>query len=295
VRATRIVGKYVVGGAAMILDEIRYDKIDRVAEVVLDRPAQRNPISARPGGTRDQVLWALADAEADPSIGCVLLRGEGAAFSSGGDLTGNAPRETAAEQQRFIEQGEDFHRAVRNTALPIVVAVHGYCLGAAVNLIASCDLVIAADDARIGVPEGRIGLVGGAPLVEVVGRQWAKFLVLTGELLDARRAQEIGLVFAVERAAELLDRARDLASRISRLPRDAVVLNKRTIDGIADAAGDAAGRIAGLAHDAITLANSQHATAPDGRTFRDIIASEGVQGMKQARDAQFDTPWLRPT
>lgn len=277
----------------MELDEISYRKADGVAEVALDRPAQRNPISARVGGTRDQLLWAFTDAEADPEVGCVLLRGEGAAFSSGGDLTGNAPRETAAEQQRFLERSEQFHREVRGLALPIIAAVHGFCLGAALQLVASCDIVIAADDARFGVPEGRIGLVGGSPLVSLVGKQWAKFLILTGEMLDAEQAHAIGLVLSVEPADELLERARELARRMARLPRDAVVLNKRTIDAIADASGDAAGRVAGSAHDAITLSNSQHATAPDGRTFREIIANEGIDGMKRAREAQFDAPWLR--
>jgi enoyl-CoA hydratase/carnithine racemase len=248
----------------MDLDEIAYDKADGVAEIALDRPAQRNPISARPGGTRDQILWALADAEDDPDIGCVLLRGEGAAFSSGGDLTGNTPRETAYEHQEFFERA-----------------------------VASCDLVIASEDTRFGLPEGRIGLVGAGPLVPIIGRQWAKFLILTGELIDAARAREIGLVFAVEPADELLERSRDLARRVTRLPREAAILNKRTVDAVADAAGDAAGRIAGAAHAIVTLSHSARATAPDGRTFREIIDTEGVEGMKNARAAQYDTPWLR--
>src|SRR5438067_12082550 len=63
------------------LDEISFDKRDGVAEIILDRPEQLNPISARPGGTRDQILWALANAEADPEVGCVLLSGAGRAFS----------------------------------------------------------------------------------------------------------------------------------------------------------------------------------------------------------------------
>jgi enoyl-CoA hydratase/carnithine racemase len=277
----------------MDLDEIAYDKADGVAEIALDRPAQRNPISARPGGTRDQILWALADAEDDPDIGCVLLRGEGAAFSSGGDLTGNTPRETAYEHQEFFERAEAFHARVRDARLPVVAAVHGYCLGAALELVASCDLVIASEDTRFGLPEGRIGLVGAGPLVPIIGRQWAKFLILTGELIDAARAREIGLVFAVEPADELLERSRDLARRVTRLPREAAILNKRTVDAVADAAGDAAGRIAGAAHAIVTLSHSARATAPDGRTFREIIDTEGVEGMKNARAAQYDTPWLR--
>ena len=70
------------------------------------------------------------------------------------------------------------------------------------------------------------------------------------------------------------------------------MLNKRTIDAVADASGEAAGRAASLDHDAVTLDRSAHATAPDGRTFREIIDTEGVDGMKRARAAQYDTSWL---
>jgi hypothetical protein len=81
--------------------------------------------------------------------------------------------------------------------------------------------------------------------------------------------------------------------RLARLPGEALLLNKRTIDAVADAAGDAAGRIAGDLADAVTLANSGRATAPDGRTFREIIDREGMDGLKAARAAQYDSPWLR--
>src|SRR5881394_4421303 len=114
----------------MDLDEIAYEKADGVAEIVLNRPAQRNPISARSGGTRDQILWALTDAEEDAGVGCVLLRGAGPAFSAGGDLEGNTPRESAFEQHEFVERADAFHARVRNARVPVVAAVHGYCLGA---------------------------------------------------------------------------------------------------------------------------------------------------------------------
>jgi enoyl-CoA hydratase/carnithine racemase len=275
------------------LDEISYEKTGGVAEVILDRPEKLNAISARPGGTRDQILWALADAEDDPDVGCVLLQGAGKGFSAGGDVTGNARRETAFEQRVFLEQAESFHRRVREARLPVIAAVHGVCLGAALSLAASCDFVIAGESARFGLPEGRLGLVGAVPLVPIVGRQWAKFLMFSGENVTAARALYLGLVLAVERDDELLDRARELAARLAHLPREALLLNKRTIDAVADAAGDAAGRIAGELADAVTLANSGRATAPDGRTFREIIDTEGMDGLKTARDAQYDTPWLR--
>lgn len=277
----------------MELDEIRYEKREGVAAIVLNRPEKLNAISARQGGTRDQILWALDDAERDRDVGCVLLHGAGPGFSAGGDLSGNERRETAFEHRTFLEQAESFHRCVREARLPVIAAVHGVCLGAAVSLVASCDLVVAGESARFGLPEGRLGLAGAVPLVPIVGRQWAKFLVFSGESISATQARDLGLVLTVEPDDELLERASELAARLARLPREALLLNKRTLDAVADAAGDAAGRIAGEVADAVTLANSSRATAPDGRAFREIIDSEGLEGLKAARAAQYDAPWLR--
>jgi enoyl-CoA hydratase/carnithine racemase len=275
------------------LDEISYEKADGIGAITLNRPDKLNPISARTGGTRDQILWALTDAEDDPDVGCVLISGAGKAFSAGGDLTGNARRETAFEQHAFLETAEVFHRRVREAKLPVIAAVHGICLGAALTLVASCDFIIAAESAKFGLPEGRIGLVGAAPLVPIVGRQWAKFLMFSGEQIDAALAARIGLVLTVEPDAELMDRSRELAGRLARLPREAILLNKRAIDAVAEAGGELDGRLAGQAADAVTLANSGRATAPDGRTFREIIDTEGMDGLKSARAAQYEGPWLR--
>jgi enoyl-CoA hydratase/carnithine racemase len=275
------------------LDEIAQHRADGVVEIVLHRPEKLNAISARPGGLRDQLLHVLDAAERDDEVGAVLLRGEGRAFSVGGDLTGNETRETATEHREFLERADAFHQRLRASPLPIVAAVHGLCLGAAMGLIASCDFVLAAEHATFGLPEGRMGLVGAAPLVPIVGRQWAKFLILTGEMIDADAARELGIVLTVEPDDELLPRARELARRLARMPREGVALNKRAVDAVADAAGDAAGRDAALAADTATLVASTRATAPDGRTFREIVAAEGVDGLKQARNAQYAAPWLR--
>lgn len=278
---------------SMDFDELRYAKHGAVAEIVIDRPDVLNAISARPGGTRDQILSALVAAEGDAEIGCVVLRGAGKAFSAGGDLTGNARREQPIDDFEFLERADRFHERLRASTVPVIAAVHGYCLGAGLALAASCDLVIASDDARFGFPEGRIGLVGATAVVGVIGRQWAKYLMLTGELLDAEQARAIGLVLTVEPSARLVERAMDLASRIARMPRVAATLNRRAIDAVADASGDAAGRHAARAHDAVTLSMAGEAIAPDGRRFRDVLDDEGMAGMKAARAAQYTEQWLR--
>jgi enoyl-CoA hydratase/carnithine racemase len=274
------------------LDEITYAVRDGFAEIVLDRPDSLNPISARPGGTCDQILYALgAVAAAGPAVGAVVLRGAGRAFSAGGDLVGNERRGSAAAQRQFVEQWERFHAGLRASPLPLIAAVHGYCLGAAVSLAVSCDFVIAADSARFGVPEGRMGLIGVTPLVPVIGRQWAKFLIMTGELIDARLACRIGLALAVVPDQALIGRCHDLAGRLARMPSEGVTLNKRAVDAAADAV-ELPGSLAGRAYDAVTLANSARAAAPDGRNFRRILESEGVAGIKRARDQQWRAPWL---
>jgi enoyl-CoA hydratase/carnithine racemase len=273
------------------LDEITYERSGGVAAITLNRPAVLNALSARPGGTRDQILYALADAEDDPNVGCIVVSGTGSSFCAGGDLAGNKRRETAVQEQAFVEQSNEFHRRIRASRVPTIAAVRGFCLGAGVGLALSCDLVIAAEGTRFGVPEGRIGLIGATPLVPVIGRQWAKFLILTGELLDARRACAIGLVLAVVPDDELHERCQDLARRISRMPRDAVLLNRRAVDSVADGIEGAAAD-AGRAHDTVTLANAGYATAPDGRTFREILDGEGMAGLKRARAEQWVEPWL---
>ena len=170
-------------------------------------------------------------------MGSVLLRGAGPAFSAGGRLTSGTVRETYAEHVAFLEAADAFHSRLAASPLPVVAAVHGFCLGAALSLALSCDLVVAGDDARFGLPEGRIGLVGAVPLVPVVGVQWAKFLMLTGELIDAETARSIGLVLAVEPADALVDRAGEPVRRLARLPREASALNLATIDAVAEAEG----------------------------------------------------------
>lgn len=276
----------------MDFSQLTYEVRSGVAHVVLNRPEKLNALSAAPGGTRDQILAALDQAAGDSSVGSVLLRGAGKAFCSGGDLTGNTPRESAADQYAFIDQTEVFHNSIRNCPLPVVSAVHGYCLGGGVLLATCADIVIASESAIFGMPEGRNGLVGATGLVTMVGRQWAKFLILTGENISSETARRIGLVLAVVADDALVSHATELAERLARMPREAARLNKRAIDAYGDAAGDAAGRLTQLGHDAVTLANLGRATAPDGRRFADIIAAEGTAGLKVAKAQQYVDPWL---
>ena len=271
-------------------EHIAYVVQNNVGHIILNRPDKLNAIADQ---TREEIVAALTMASEDAGIGCVLIRGEGRSFCAGGDLGGaGAAAVTLEDTQRLNERIMAFNATIRTTPKPVIAAVHGLCLGTAMGFVAQCDFVIAADDTRFGLIEGRIGHPGATDLVPVIGSAWTRYLIYTGEMIDAARAEKIGLVLTVEPAAELLSRATDLAERLARMPREALGLNKAAIEAVLETAGRAAGRLAGRERDAITKTRASEARAPDGRTFEDILRDEGMAGMKAARGLQYSENWL---
>ncbi len=265
---------------------------DGVAVVTLNRPERLNALGMGPGSNREELLTALALADADDAVGAIVLTAVGRGFCAGGDLSATAKRETLLDDHLFLEAAERFHASMRRLHKPVIAAVHGSCLGAGLSLIAACDLVIAADDATFGLVEGRIGLSGAGAVVHLVGGAWAKFLIWTGESIDARRAESIGLVLSVVPRGALEVKSFELARRVGAMPREAVALNKAAIDAQVEAAGLAAARAAGLPIDTAVTTMARTARAPDGRLFRDILREEGMEGLKRARAQQARDPWL---
>lgn len=273
---------------------IRYEIRAGVASITLNRPDKLNALGMGAGSNRAEIAAALAEADGDEQVGAVLLRAEGRAFCAGGDLSGAQPTETPLDEHLFNEEILRFYAAFRAMHKPVIAAVHGLCLGAGLGMLVQCDLVVASADARFGLIEGRIGQPGASELVPYIGSQWAKFLILTGELIDADTAKEIGLVLTVVAPDRLDARAGDLAERIAALPRESVLLNKACIDAMTDVMGRTAGRLVGRAIDTTTKGMGRYAKAPDGRTFEAILRADGVEGMKKARDTQFKGAWLEP-
>jgi enoyl-CoA hydratase/carnithine racemase len=282
----------VTGAGNVNFNHVRLEKRAGVAHLVLARPDKLNALGFGPGASRDEIVRALADADADAGIGCILISAEGRAFCAGGDVSGLPDTPTPADDRRMVEQVDRFNAAVRGVSKPVIAAVHGRCLGAGLGFIAQCDFVLASDDASFGLPEGRFGHPGGSELVPLIGSAWAKFLIFSGESIDAAQAVEIGLALLVVSREALLAHATELAERIARMPRDAVSLNKAAIDRAAEAGGRAAGRLAGRTGDVLTKAMSRYAQAPDGRLFEAILATAGVAGLKEARNQQYVDSWL---
>jgi enoyl-CoA hydratase/carnithine racemase len=273
---------------------ILYRVDNGVAHVVLNRPEKLNALGMGPGSNRVELAEALEKADADPDVGAMLVSAAGRAFCAGGDMAGVPRISSPFGNKAFVDELDATLARVRRIRKPIVAAVHGLVLGSGLGLTALFDFVIAAEGTRFGLIEGRVGHPGATEIVPLVGAAWAKYLMLTGEIIDARRAASIGLVLEVEEPDELLPRCTDLAERLARMPREAVMLNKASIEAMLEAAGRGAGRSVGRLHDALTRSMTHAAAAPDGRRFEEILASEGMQAFKEARDTQYGQPWLKP-
>lgn len=204
---------------------------DAVAELTLRRPHRHNAVDEQ---LVEDLHAALHEAELGGAA-TLLLVGEGPSFCSGHDLA--APAMSAEDTRRHVERLQDVSRILR-AGVPSVAAVHGYALGAGFELALSCDLVVAAEDARFGLPEVPMGLaIGGgasAVLVRAVGAQRARQLVLLGECFGAARAAELGLVVEVAPLAAARDRALALAQRLAEQPREALAVAKQLLQAVDD-------------------------------------------------------------
>jgi enoyl-CoA hydratase/carnithine racemase len=206
-----------------------------VRHVVLNRPEKRNAFNAELiAATGD----ALRDAAADDSVRCVVLRGAGPMFSSGMDLGSLAALAGAPENLRAFRHEilVAWNRA-EEMPKPTVCAIHGACIGGALELALACDLRVIASDAVIGLPETRIGLIpdvgGSSRLPAVVGLGRAKELIMTGKLIGGEEAERIGLANRVAPPDQLEAATQTLVDELLACAPVAVGLAKRVMDASA--------------------------------------------------------------
>ncbi|MGI8580363.1 MAG: enoyl-CoA hydratase/isomerase family protein [Solirubrobacteraceae bacterium] len=206
-----------------------------VRHVVLNRPEKRNAMN----GELVQALGVAFKAAAnDPDVHCVVIRGEGAMFSSGMDFTSLGALAEAPEHLRaFRRECIEAWNLCEEMTKPVVCQVHGGCIGGAMELALACDLRVMASDAVIGLVETRVGLIpdvgGSSRLPAVVGLGRAKELIMTSKIIGAEEAERIGLVNRVAPAAELDAATDQLVSELLTCSPVAVGLAKRVMDAAA--------------------------------------------------------------
>ncbi|HLF77949.1 MAG TPA: enoyl-CoA hydratase/isomerase family protein [Dehalococcoidia bacterium] len=209
---------------------IDYRTAGGIAWVTLNRPEVLNALNLQ---MRDD-LWAAFDAiDLDSEVGVVIFRGAGdRAFSAGADISefGTAPTYDAARRARLER---DLWGRMRRTPKPLIAAIHGYALGAGCELSLLCDLRIASEDARLGLPETSLGYIptagGSQTLPRTIGRGLALDMILTAEPITAAQALDRGLVQRVVPRDQLDAEAEAMARRLLSMPQSTVRLAKRAL------------------------------------------------------------------
>jgi enoyl-CoA hydratase/carnithine racemase len=212
-------------------DLVLVDKDGGVGTLSLNRPDRHNAINDEMGRAYGQ---ALSDLMSDDQVRVVLLRGEGRSFSSGRDTSELGRRVGGDTDVSFLRR----HSAARMTQLsqpkPMVAALKGFVIGGALETALACDMRIAATDVRMALPEAKYGLVadtGGSPLTTILaGPSRAKWMLMTGDYVDADRALRWGLVDDVVAPEELDVAARDLCRRVAEIDGDLLSLIKQLVD-----------------------------------------------------------------
>jgi enoyl-CoA hydratase len=200
----------------------------RVGVIRMNRPQALNALNAELNGE----LLAVAEAfDADAGIGCILITGSEKAFAAGADI-----KEMATQSYIDVFGGDfaaDWERLTR-VRKPIVAAVAGFALGGGCEVAMMCDIIIAADTAKFGQPEIKLGVIPGMGgtqrLTRAVGKAKAMDLVLTGRMMDAAEAERAGLVARVVPAASLMDEAMKVAETIASMSLPSVLSAKEAVN-----------------------------------------------------------------
>ncbi|MGQ4806696.1 Short-chain-enoyl-CoA hydratase [Candidatus Entotheonellaceae bacterium PAL068K] len=217
----------------MELEHLLFEVSENVATITLNRPEARNAFSKEMrrslGVALDRVLEGAGSA-----IQALIITGAGGAFCAGGNVKAMQERHqvAAVDSRRNMRMGHRLLKDIRDLEMPVIAAVDGPAAGAGCNLALACDFILASRRARFIQAFVRIGLVpdwGGMYLLpRMVGVQKAKELIFSGRTVHAAEAKQLGLVYEVYHEDELLQRARDFASRFQHASTDAIGLAKNS-------------------------------------------------------------------
>ncbi len=199
----------------MAYETLLYDKRDSIGYVQVNRPEKLNALNRR---VMEELLACFQALQRDPKVRAVILTGSGEkAFVAGADV-GELATQTAVGGKDTSQFGQQVFNLIENLGKPVIAAINGFALGGGCELAMACTLRIAAETARFGQPEVKLGLIpgygGSQRLPRLVGKCRAMELILTGETVTAAEALRMGLVNQVVSAAELLAAAENLAKKI---------------------------------------------------------------------------------
>ncbi len=267
---------------------ISYHVHNAIARITLNRPERLNAINrAMTAELRD----AVARANADELVRVIVLRGAGRAFCAGYDLTWGTEVEARAQREGvgIWDPVRDYAGMSRNVAAfmslweshkPVICGIHGWCVGGGTDLALCADLIIAAEDARIGYPPARIwGTPTTVMWVYRLPLEHAKRLMLTGDAVDGLEAARIGLVSKAVPADRLDAEVDALAARLASIPANQLALSKLLVNQAYENMGLRTSQLIGTVFDGI----ARH--TPEGIAWRELALREGFKEAVRRRDA----------
>lgn len=212
-------------------ETIIYQKKDSIAYITLNRPKVLNAVNIK---MRDELYEVLPAVDNDPEVKLAIIKGAGErGFSAGADITefGTTPSQAIARQVRWER---DLWGQFLGVSKPLIAAIHGFALGAGIEMAMCCDIRVASDDARFGLPEAGIGMVptagGSQTMPRLVPLGLAVAPILIGEIISANEALRIGLINRVVPRANLLPAAESIARVIMSRGQIAVRYAKEAIN-----------------------------------------------------------------
>ena len=217
----------------MSYEFVRLERHDAIVILTLNRP---NRFNSWNGQMRDEMAAAVRDLVADDDLRVLIITGEGRAFSAGEDVGGmQALSDVGTRGFRRVARGiHNVFDEIEAIEVPVIAAINGVAAGGGMELALSCDFRFAADTAKMGFPENKVGLIPGSGgcsrLVKLVGLAKAKRLVMTGEIVPAVRALELGLVEEVMPAEQLMPRVMEFAGELAAKAPQALGLAKLVLN-----------------------------------------------------------------
>jgi len=209
---------------------IKVEHKGNIAILKFNRPDVLNALNTE---TLIETLDAVKELEKNPEAWILILTGAGRAFVAGADIS-ELGSKTPEDARRYSELGHTFLNTIQHMDKPVIAAVNGYALGGGTEIALGCDIRIASENARFGLPETTVGVIPGwggtQRAARLIGTAIAKELIFTGEVISARRALEIGLVNRIVPHETVMDVTLDMARKISLQGRIALSHAKRVIN-----------------------------------------------------------------
>ena len=279
----------------MDYEQILYERDGGKVRITLNRPEKLNAMSQRLQRELNDALW---DADGTAGVHVIIVRGAGRAFSAGYDMSpqrsaadSHAP-DAAAEDRRgrrefdddtwHLEQAQRLRNAILDLHTPVIAQVHGYCLAGGTDLALLCDIIVAAEDAVLGFPPVRNQ---GSPVnhmwTYLVGPQWAKYFLLTGDQVSGEEAARIGLVWKAVPFDRLEAEVEALADKMCRIDPAVLSANKRIVGIAMELMGART-----LQRMSVEM-DSRARLAPGVREFYRIVGEKGLKAALQWRDGDF--------